>query len=78
MQGANTIDFHVLVEKKYIQIELSNFHYLFILDTNLISFEILKEKRYEFHTINGFLQIKDKEDIIVMESFKNNSIYSLW
>ena len=68
IQEADTIDFHVLVGNNHTQIELSNIYYLPELDANLISLGVFEEKRYEFRTINSLLQIKNKEDDIVMES----------
>ena len=77
-QVANTINLHVSVENKYIQIELSNVPYLPRLNTNLILFGVLEKKRYEFYIVNGLLQIKDKEDNIVMEFLRDNGVNSLW
>ncbi len=76
-QGAVTIGLHVLVENEHMHIELSNVHYLPKLDANLISLGILEEKRCEFRALDGLLQIKDKEDDIVLESIRDNAVYPL-
>lgn len=52
MQIVGIINLYILVENKYIQIELINIYYLFI---NLISFRIFKEKNHEFCIINNLL-----------------------
>lgn len=54
-QGISTIDFHVLVGNKDIQIKLNNIYYLSKLDINMILYRILNEKRCEFRAMNGFL-----------------------
>ena len=72
-----TINLHVLVSNEHTEIELSNVHYLPELNTNLISLGVLEENGCEFHTINSFLQIKDKDDDIVMKSIRDNSVYPL-
>lgn len=76
-QNASTIKLHFLVGNEYIQIKLSNVHYLSELDANLILFGVLEEKGYAFCVVNGFLQIKDKEDNIVLESIRENTVYPL-
>lgn len=76
-QGAGTIDLHVLVKNEHMHIELSNVHYLPELDANLISLGILVEKGGEFRAVDGLLQIKDKEDDIVLESIRDNTVYPL-
>lgn len=78
MQGAGIIYLHILVGNEHTQIELSNVHYLPELDANLISLGVLEEKRCEFRAINDLLQIKDKDDDIVMESIRDNGVYPLW
>lgn len=77
-QATSTIDLYILVENEQTQIELSNIYYLPKLDANLILLGVLEEKRYEFRTVNSLLQIKDKEDNIIMESIKNNNVYPFW
>ena len=76
-QGAGTIDLHVLVENKEMLIQLSNVHYLPELDANLISLGVLEGKGCEFRAVNGLLQIKDKDNDIVLESIRDNSVYPL-
>ena len=78
MQDASTIDLCVSIGNEYIQIKLSNIHFLPKMDANLILFEVLEEKGCEFCIVNGFLQIKDKKNNIVMESIKDNGVYPLW
>ena len=60
-----------------MQIELSNVHYLPELDANLISLGVLEQKGCAFRAVNGLLQIKDKEDDIVLESIRENTVYPL-
>lgn len=48
------------------------------MDANLISLGVLEEKGCEFRAMNGLLQIKDKEDDIVMEPIRDNGVYPLW
>ncbi len=76
-QGAGTIDLHDLVENEHMHIELSNVHYLPELDTNLISLEVLEEKRCEFRAVDELLQIKDKKDDIILKSIRDNAVYPL-
>ena len=71
------INLHVFISNEHTQIELSNIHYSPELNANLISLRVLKENGCEFHTINGFLQIKDKDDDIVMKSIQDNGVYLL-
>lgn len=52
IQIVSITNLYILVENKYIQIELINIYYLL---TNLISFRILKEKKYEFCIVNNLL-----------------------
>ena len=76
-QGAGTIDLCVSVENEHIQIKFSNVHYLPKLDANLISLGVLEEKGCEFCTVNSLLQIKDKENDIVIKSIRDNGVYPL-
>lgn len=78
MQGANTINLYVLIKNEHTQIELSNVHSLLKLYTNVISLGLFEEKRYEFCILNSLLQIKDKENNIVIEFFRNNGVYLFW
>lgn len=68
---------YVLIRNEHIQIKLNNIHYLPKLDANLISFEVLEEKRYEFCNITSFLQMNNKKNDILMKFFKDNNIYLL-
>lgn len=54
-QGIATINIDVLVGNDYIQIDLSNVHYLHGFDTNLISLGIFEEKKSEFYAMNSML-----------------------
>ena len=76
-QSARIINLHVLVENKEMLIQLSNVHYLPELNANLISLGVLEGKEYEFRAINGLLQIKDKDNNIVLKSIRDNSVYPL-
>lgn len=58
-------------------IQLSNVHYLPKLDANLISLDVLEGKGCEFRAVNDLLQIKDKDNDIVLESIRDNSVYPL-
>lgn len=60
-----------------MHIRLYNNNYLLKLNTNLILFEVLEEKKSEFCIIDGFLQIKKEENDIVFKSIKDNTIYLL-
>lgn len=52
-QGAGTIDLHVPVGPKHMQIELSNVYCLPELDANLISLGLLEVKGCKFRAVNG-------------------------
>ncbi len=60
-----TIDFHILIQVKHMQIELSNVHCLLELDTDLVSFSVIEEKKIEFYFMNGLLQIKVLDKVIL-------------
>ncbi len=58
-------------------IDLSNVHYLSKLDANPIPLRVLEEKECEFRAVDGLLQIKNKEDDILLESMQDNVVYPL-
>lgn len=58
-------------------IQLSNVYYLPKLNANLISFNILKGKKCQFCTINSLLQLKNKDNNIVLKSIRDNCMYLL-
>ena len=76
-QGAGTMDLYIFVENKELLIHLSNVHYLPDLDANLISLDVLKGKGCKFRVVNSLLQIKDKDNDIVLKSIRDNHVYSL-
>lgn len=76
-QSASTIDLYVLVENEHMHIKPSNIYYLSNLDANLILLGILEEKRCEFQSVDGLLQIEDKEDNIMLESIRDDTMYPL-
>ena len=60
-----------------MNIELSNVDYLPELDANLISLGVLEEKRCEFRAVDSLLQIKNKQEDIMLESIRSNAVYLL-
>ena len=74
-QGGGTIDLCVSVGNEHIQIKLNNVYDLSELDVNLISLRVFEEKGCEVCTVNGLLQIKNKENDIVIESIRDNGMY---
>lgn len=58
-------------------IQSSNIYYLLKFDANLISLGVFEVKRYEFQFVNGLLQIKDRDNDIVLKSIRDNNMYLL-
>jgi hypothetical protein len=49
---SSIIDLKMIINDQNINVTISNVHYCFELDSNLISLEVLEIKRFEFRSLN--------------------------
>ncbi len=72
-----TIDLEMIVNDKNINATMSNVHYCLELNSNLISFDVLKEKRFDFRDRKDWLSVIDEDDDVVLQAKRQNNFYSL-
>ena len=74
---SGTIDLKMIIDDKIISVTISNVHYCLELDSNLISLEVLEVKDFEFRGKSEWLRVIDQDEDIMLESRRQNKIYSL-
>jgi hypothetical protein len=74
---SGTIDLKMIINDQITSVTISNVHYCFELDSNLISLGILKAKRFEFRGRNDRLSVIDNESDVILQAGRQNNVYSL-
>ncbi len=65
---SSIIDLKMIINDQNINVTISNVHYCFELDSNLISLEVLEIKRFEFRSLNDWLSIIDNEKNVILQA----------
>jgi hypothetical protein len=65
------------VDDKNISVTMSNVHYCLELNSNLISLDVLKAKRFDFRDRKDWLSIINKDDDVILQAKRQNNVYSL-
>ena len=76
-RGAGTVAIEVSIDGTPSYIHLKNVHYCPELDSNLLSLGVLEAKGFEFQAKNGFLNVKDTDGDIVLQSQRDGTVYPL-
>jgi hypothetical protein len=71
------IDLKMIIDDQNTSVTISNVHYCFELDSNLISLEVLEIKSFEFRSLNGRLSVIDNEKDVILQAERQNNVYSL-
>ncbi len=64
---SGTIDLKMIINDQNTNVTISNVHYCFELDSNLISLEVLEVKSFEFRSQNDRLSIIDDEKDVILQ-----------
>jgi hypothetical protein len=56
---------------------MSNVHYCLELNSNLISFDVLKAKKFDFHDRKDWLSIINENDDVILQTKRQNNVYFL-
>jgi hypothetical protein len=74
---SDIIDLKMIINDQNTSVTISNVHYCFELDSNLISLEVLEIKRFEFRDLNDRLSVIDNEKDVILQAKRQNNVYSL-
>ncbi len=72
-----TIRFKMIVADKNINVTMLNVYYCLELDSNLISLDVLKAKKFDFRDRNDWLSVIDKDDDVILQAKRQNNVYFL-
>ncbi len=65
---SDIIDLKMIISDQNTNVTISNVHYCFELDSNLISLKMLKAKRFEFKNLNDRLSVIDNEKDVILQA----------
>jgi hypothetical protein len=72
-----TIRLKMIIVKKNINVTMSDVHYCFELNSNLIFLDVLKAKRFDFRDRKNWLSVINKDDDVILQAKRQNNVYSL-
>ncbi len=76
-RGSGTIEIEMTVDDKNITVTMTDVHYCLELNSNLISLDVLKAKKFDFLDRKDWLTVIDEDDDVVLQAKRQNNVYSL-
>lgn len=73
--GAGTVAIKIIINGIPSYIHLKNVHYCPEMDSNLLSLGILEAKNFEFKAKNGFLNVKNTAEDVVLQFKREGTVY---